>query len=69
MVNRGKEIDIINFESNITSTLWAKKMMINFSLLSDRCVFYSCCRWFSIKFLKRCLVCGFLFYVQFFSAK
>ena len=30
MANRGKEIDIRNFESSLTSTPWAKKMMINF---------------------------------------
>ena len=36
MANRGKEIDIRNFESSLT---WAKKMMINFSFLSNRCVF------------------------------
>ena len=39
MANRGKEIDIRNFESSLTSTPWAKKMMINFSFLSNRCVF------------------------------
>ena len=60
MANRGKEIDIRNFESSLTSTPWAKKMMINFSFLSNRCVFDSCCHWFSIKFLKRYLVCGFV---------
>ena len=38
MANRGKEIDIRNFESSLTSTPWAKKM-INFSFLSNRCVF------------------------------
>ena len=30
MANRGKEIDIRNFESNLISTPWAKKMMIIF---------------------------------------
>jgi len=54
MVNRGKEIDIDirNFESNLTSTPWAKKMKINFSFLSNCCVFHSFCHWFSMKFLK-----------------
>ena len=41
MAKRGKEIDIRNFESNLTSTPSAKKVMINFSFLSDRCVFNS----------------------------
>ena len=41
MANRGKEIDIRNFHSNLTSTPWAKKIIINFSFLSNRCVVYS----------------------------
>ena len=61
MANRGKEFDVTNFESNLTSTPWAKKMMINFSFLSNRCVFYSFCHWFPIKFLKRYLGCGFVY--------
>ena len=63
MANKGKEIDIRNFESNLTSTPWAKKMTINFSFPLDRSVFYSFCHqdWFSIKFLKRYLVCGFVY--------
>ena len=36
------------------------KKRINFSFLSNRCVFDSFCRWFSIKFLKRYLVSGFI---------
>ena len=53
MVNGGKEIDIDirNFESNLSSTPWAKKK-INFSSLSNHCVFYSVCYCFSIKFLN-----------------
>ena len=34
------------------------KKRINFSFLSNRCVFDSFCHWFSIKFLKRYLVSG-----------
>ena len=52
MANREKEIDIRNFASNLISTPWAKQMMINFSLLSNRCVFDSFCHWFSIKVYK-----------------
>jgi len=65
MANRGKEIDIRNFESNLTSTPWAKKMTINFSFSLDRSVFYSFCHWFSIKFLKRYFVCGFVYISDF----
>ena len=36
------------------------KKRINFSFLSNRCVFDSFCHWFSIKFLKRYLVSGFI---------
>ena len=36
------------------------KKRINFSFLSNRCVFDSLCHWFSIKFLKRYLVSGFI---------
>ena len=36
------------------------KKMINFSSLSNRCVFDSFCHWFSIKFSKRYLVSGFI---------
>ena len=54
------QINVRDFESKLTSTPWAKKM-INFSFLSNRCVFYSFCHWFSIKFLKRYLVCGFVY--------
>ena len=61
MANRGKEIDIRNLESNLRSTQWAKKMMINFSFLSNRCVFYSFCHRFSISFLKGYLLCGFVY--------
>ena len=60
MANRGEEIDIRNFESTLISTPWAKKMMINFSFLSNRCVFYSFCHWFSIKVYKLYLVSLFL---------
>ena len=72
MVNRGKEIDIDirNFESNLTSTSWAKKMTINFSFLSNRCAFHSFCHWFSMKFVKNGISCVVLFiYIRFFSAK
>ena len=65
MANRGKEIDIRNFESNLTSTPWAKKMMINFSFLSNHCVFYYFCHRFSISFLKRHLLCGFVYISDF----
>ena len=61
MANRGKEIDIRNFESNLTNTTWVKKMMINFLFLSNRCVFDTFCHWFSIKFLKRGISCVVLF--------
>ena len=36
------------------------KKRINFSFLSNRCVFDSFCHWFSIKFLKLYLVSGFI---------
>ena len=62
MANRGKEID----NEILSQTLQvlhgrAKKMMINFSFLSNRCIFYSFCHWFSIKFLKRYLLCSFVY--------
>ena len=41
MANRGKEIDIRNFESNLTDTPWAKMMITLFSFLSNHCVFDS----------------------------
>ena len=50
MAKRRKEIDIRNFESNLTNTTRAKKMMINFSFLSNRGIFDTFCHWFSIKF-------------------
>ena len=36
------------------------KKKINFSFLSNRCVFDSFCHWFSIKILKRYLLSGFI---------
>ena len=70
MVNRGKEIDINirNFESNLTSTSWAKKMTINFSFLSNRCAFHSFCHWFSMKFVKSVSRVWFCLYISDFSA-
>ena len=67
MVNRGKEIDIDirNFEPNVTSTSWAKKMTINFSFLSNRCAFHSFCHWFSMKFAKNGISCVVLFIFDF----
>ena len=63
MANRGKEIDIRNFESNLTGTPWAKMMITLFSFLSNHCVFYSLAHWFHwflIKFLKQYLMSGFI---------
>ena len=37
MANRGKEIDIRNFESNLTGTPWAK-MMITFIPFKSLCI-------------------------------
>ena len=51
IVTRGNELGIRNFESNLSSTPWAKKR-IKFSFLSNRCVFYSVCYCFSITFLN-----------------
>ena len=47
MANRKNELGIKN--SNLTSTPRAKKKNINFPFLSNRCVFYPICNWFSIK--------------------
>ena len=57
--NRRNELDIKNLELDLTSAPWAKKK-INSSFFSNRCAFYSFCYWFSIKFLKRYLVSGFI---------
>ena len=37
-----------------------RRGLLNFSFLSNRCVFDSFCHWSSIKFLKRYLVSGFI---------
>ena len=55
MANRGNENGIRNFELDLTSTPWAKKM-INFHPFQIACLFDSFCHWFSIKFLKLYLV-------------
>ena len=48
-------------ETNFYSPLKRRtKKRINSSFLPNRCVFDSFCRWFSIKFLKRYLVSGFI---------
>ena len=39
VANRGNELGIRNFESNLTRTPWAKKMRINSSFLSNRVVY------------------------------
>ena len=60
MANRRHELGIKDFELNLTSTPWAKKKKrINFSFLSIA-LYLTLCHWFSIRFLKRYLVCGFI---------
>ena len=68
MANRGKEIDLRNFESNLTSTRWAKKMMINFSFLSNHCILVFLSSVFN-KFFKTVSLVWFCLYMRFFSAK
>ena len=68
MANRRKEIDIRNFESNLTSTPWAKKMMVNFSFLSNHCILVFLSSVFN-KFLKTASLVWFCLYIRLFSAK
>ena len=55
MANRGKEID----NEILSQTL--QVLLTSTPFLSNRCIFYFFCHWFSIKFLKRYLLCSFVY--------
>ena len=55
MANVGNEMDTRDFEPNLKGTPWARKILFLSSVFN--------------KFLKRYLLCGFVYISDFFSAK